>query len=47
MSYVNHNSAKGLARRFMGSEGMRIGQVYMILAKENRRGGGILVKRGS
>jgi hypothetical protein len=27
--------ARGLAGRFLGSEGMRIKRVYMMLAKEN------------
>jgi hypothetical protein len=38
MSYVNHGSTKELARRFLRSEGMRIGGIYMMLAKEYRRG---------
>jgi hypothetical protein len=45
MYYVNHNFAKGLARRFLGSEGTRSGGVYMILAEEYK--GGILVKKGN
>jgi hypothetical protein len=32
---VNHGFARGLAGRFMGKEGMRIGRVYMMLAKNN------------
>jgi len=39
MNYVNHGSTKELARRFLRSEGMRIGGVFMMLAKEYRRGG--------
>jgi hypothetical protein len=31
---VNHNSTRGLVRRFQGSEGMRKGGIYMMLAKE-------------
>jgi hypothetical protein len=34
MCCVNHGSTKGLARRFMGSEGTRMGGVYLMLAKE-------------
>jgi hypothetical protein len=33
---VNHSSARGLARRFPESEGMRIKGVYMMLAKKNK-----------
>jgi hypothetical protein len=29
---------RGLARRFLGSEGTRIGRVYMMLAEKNKRG---------
>jgi hypothetical protein len=36
MSYVNNGSARGLARRFLESEGMRIGRVYMMLFEENK-----------
>jgi hypothetical protein len=35
MSCVNHGSARRLAGRFVGSEGMRIGRVYMMLVEEN------------
>jgi hypothetical protein len=31
---VNHDFTKGLARRFQGSEGMRRGGIYMMLAEE-------------
>jgi hypothetical protein len=37
MSYVNPDSAKRLAGKFMGSEGTRIGGVYMMLVEESRR----------
>jgi hypothetical protein len=43
MSYVNHVFATKLAGSILGSEGMRIGGVYMMLAEENR--GGILMKK--
>jgi hypothetical protein len=36
MSYVNHDSVRGLAGRFLENEGMRIGRVYMMLVKENK-----------
>jgi hypothetical protein len=41
---VNHGSTKGLARRFLGSEGTKIRGVYMMLAKEYK--GKVLVKEG-
>jgi hypothetical protein len=34
MNYVNHNSTRGLVRRFQGNEGMRRGGIYMMLVKE-------------
>jgi hypothetical protein len=34
MCCVNHGSTRGLAGRFLGSEGTRIGGVYMMLAQE-------------
>jgi hypothetical protein len=34
MRCVNHGSVRGLARRFLESEGMRIGGVYMMLVEE-------------
>jgi hypothetical protein len=36
MSCVNHNYAKGLVRRFQGSEGTRRGEIYMMLAEVRR-----------
>jgi len=42
---VNHEFAKGLARRILGSKGMRIGIIYMMLAKEYRMGGIFVKKR--
>jgi len=33
---VNHDSTRGLVRRFMGSEGMRMGGVYLMLVEEYR-----------
>jgi hypothetical protein len=36
MCYVNHGFARGLVGRFLGSEGMRIGRIYMMLAEEYR-----------
>jgi hypothetical protein len=47
MNCVNHRYVKGLARRFLGSEGTRIKGVYMILVDEYRRGGDFFVKKGS
>jgi hypothetical protein len=38
MSCVKHGFARGLAGRFLGSEGMRIGRVYMMLAEDNKWG---------
>jgi hypothetical protein len=38
MSYVNHGSTMRLAGTFMGSKGMRIGGVYMMMAEENMGG---------
>jgi hypothetical protein len=35
MIYVDHGSTKGLAGRFLGNERMKIGGIYMMLAKEN------------
>jgi hypothetical protein len=35
MSCVNHGSARRLVGRFQGSEGMRIGRVYMMLVEEH------------
>jgi hypothetical protein len=34
MSCVNHNSTKGLVRRFQGNEGTRRGKIYTMLAEE-------------
>jgi hypothetical protein len=34
MSCVNHGFAKGLVKRFQGSERMRRRGIYMMLAKE-------------
>jgi hypothetical protein len=31
---VNHDSTRGLARKFMGSEGARMGRVYLMLAEK-------------
>jgi hypothetical protein len=42
---VNHDSARGLAGRFLRSKGMRIRGVYMMLAKDYM--GKFLVKEGS
>ncbi len=36
--HLNHGFVRGLARRFLGSEGTRIGRVYMMLAEKNKRG---------
>jgi hypothetical protein len=36
MSYVNHGYAVRLAGRFLGSKGMRIGGVYMMLAEKKQ-----------
>jgi hypothetical protein len=36
--HVNHDFARGLARRFLGSERTRIRRVYMMLAEKNKRG---------
>jgi hypothetical protein len=36
MGCVNHNFARGLAGRFLESERMRIGGVYMMLAEKNK-----------
>jgi hypothetical protein len=43
--HLNHDFARGLAKRFLGSEGTRIGGIYMMLAKKNKRG--IFLKKGS
>jgi hypothetical protein len=34
MSYVNHGSARGLVRRFQGSEGTKKRKIYMMMAEE-------------
>jgi hypothetical protein len=34
MSFVNHGSERRLAGRFLGSEGMRLGGVYLRQAEE-------------
>jgi hypothetical protein len=36
MSYVNHGFARGLARRFLGSEGVKMGGIYIMLVEENK-----------
>jgi len=36
MSYVNHGFAKGLAGRFLGNEGMKMGGIYIMLVEENK-----------
>jgi hypothetical protein len=45
MCYVNHESARGLVGRFLGSEGTRIRGVYMMLVEEYK--GKFLVKEGN
>jgi hypothetical protein len=34
MSYVNHGSARRLAKRIMGSERMRMGGIYLMSTNE-------------
>jgi hypothetical protein len=36
MDCVNHGFARGLVGRFLESEGMRIGGVYMMLVEKNK-----------
>jgi hypothetical protein len=36
MSFVNHNSARRLAKRFLGNEGMMLGGVYLMLTDEEK-----------
>jgi hypothetical protein len=36
MSYVNHGFARGLAGIFLGSEGMKMGGIYIMLVEENK-----------
>jgi hypothetical protein len=43
MSGVNHGFARGLVRRFQGSEGMRKREIYMMLVKLKKAD--FLVKR--
>jgi hypothetical protein len=38
MSFVNHSFAKRLARRFLGSEGMRLGGIYLMPAEKDKEG---------
>jgi hypothetical protein len=37
MSYVNHIYAWGLAKRFMGSERMKMGRIYLMSTKEYKQ----------
>jgi hypothetical protein len=34
MNYVNHGSARRLARRILGSEKMKMGGIYLMFANE-------------
>jgi hypothetical protein len=47
MNYVNHGSVKRLARKFLGSKGMRIKGIHMMLAEELGRWGEFSVKNGN
>jgi hypothetical protein len=38
MSFVNHGSTRRLARRFLGSEGMRLRGVYLMPIDEKKVG---------
>jgi hypothetical protein len=38
MGRVNHGYAWGLARRFMGSKGMRMGGIYLMTIEEYKWG---------
>jgi len=37
MSYGNHGFAMRLIGRFLGSKGMRMGGIYLMLVDENRQ----------
>jgi hypothetical protein len=38
MSFVNHGSPKRLVGRFLGSEGMRLGKVYLMTVEKDKEG---------
>jgi len=38
MSYVNHDFAMRLARRFLGSKGIQIRGIYMMWVEDNKKG---------
>ncbi len=46
MSCVNHGSTRGLAGRFLESERMRSGGIYMMLTDENKGGVNFDEERG-